>query len=198
MTHLDCFSSVKIRSESFDQLLATAIQNNDISSTPPALPCSSSSFSELRPVSPELFTPDMFAGQNKMDTTDPMIYTHMTSAESANVSNEMNQTTLNAVEHDHAFLYKRMPAEDESTSSSSSAVVKASRRTTTTGVSRNQNRPTSSLNKSKRSRNINRATDIQSSDDLSYYLERRRKNNEASKVSRAVRKQRFDEMDTKW
>jgi len=186
-----------IRSESFDQLLATAIQNNDISSTPHALPCSSSSFSELRPVSPELFTPDMFAGQNKMDTTDPMIYTHMTSAESANVSNEMNQTTLNAVEHDHAFLYKRMPAEDESTSSSSSAVVKANRRTITTGASRNQNRPTSSLNKSKRSRNINRATDIQSSDDLSYYLERRRKNNEASKVSRAVRKQRFDEMDTK-
>ena len=125
-----------------------------------------------------------------MDTTNPMIYTQMTSAESSNVSSEMNQTTLNAVDHDHAFLYKRPPAEDEAPSSSSSAVAKANRRT--------QNRPTSSSSKSKRSRNVNRAKDIQSSDDLSYYLERRRKNNEASKVSRAVRRQRFDEMDHKW
>lgn len=178
-----------IRSESFDQLLASAVQNNDISSTPHALPCSSSSFSELRPVSPELFTPDMFAGQNKMDTTNPLLYTQMSSADSSNVSSEMNQTTLNAVDHDHAFLYKRQPAEDETPSSSSSAVAKANRRT--------QNRPTASSSKSKRSRNVNRAKDIQSSDDLSYYLERRRKNNEASKVSRAVRRQRFDDMDRK-
>ncbi|CAF0828173.1 unnamed protein product [Adineta ricciae] len=53
-----------------------------------------------------------------------------------------------------------------------------------------------SIKRTKRSRHINRATDIKTEDDLSYYLERRRKNNEASKMSRAARKQKFGNMDT--
>lgn len=132
----------------------------------------------------------MYAGQNKMDTTNPMVFTQMAPAESSLVSSTSNQTTLEAVDHDHAFLYKRLPNEDCQSPSSSSSPVKSARRT--------QNRPNSSINKNKRSRNVNRAKDIQSPDDLSYYLERRRKNNEASKVSRAARKQKFDIMDQQW
>ena len=55
-----------------------------------------------------------------------------------------------------------------------------------------------STKRTKRLLSVNRATDIKTSDDLSYYLERRRKNNEASKMSRAARKQKFDEMDGQW
>ncbi|CAF3900662.1 unnamed protein product [Rotaria magnacalcarata] len=54
-----------------------------------------------------------------------------------------------------------------------------------------------SLKRTKNARQVNRATDIQTADDLSYYLERRRKNNEASKMSRAARKQKFGDMDSR-
>lgn len=89
---------------------------------------------------------------------------------------ERSMETLTAVQHDHAFLCKRAPPSESSSSSSSIGSKSA---------------------KNKRSRNVNRAKDIETPDDLSYYLERRRKNNEASKVSRAARKQKFHQMDKK-
>ena len=55
-----------------------------------------------------------------------------------------------------------------------------------------------STKRTRRLLSVNRATDIKTPDDLSYYLERRRKNNEASKMSRAARKQKFDDMDGRW
>ncbi|CAF0904300.1 unnamed protein product [Didymodactylos carnosus] len=54
--------------------------------------------------------------------------------------------------------------------------------------------------RTKRSRTshiVNRADDVKTEDDLSYYLERRRRNNMASKNSRAARKQKFGDMDYK-
>lgn len=55
-----------------------------------------------------------------------------------------------------------------------------------------------SSKRGKHSRHVHRATDVKTEDDLNYYLERRRKNNEASKMSRAARKQKFGDMDYKW
>lgn len=49
--------------------------------------------------------------------------------------------------------------------------------------------------RTKRCPSVSRAGDIKTEQDLSYYLERRRKNNEASKMSRAARKHKFDQMD---
>lgn len=49
-----------------------------------------------------------------------------------------------------------------------------------------------------RRRSYSTKTDEQNGDSRSSYLERRRKNNEASKISRAARKQRYDEMDAQW
>jgi hypothetical protein len=113
-----------------------------------------------------------------------------------------NQGTLNAIEHDHAFLTKRIPITDAPSTSTISKRknTRESRRVS----SRLQARAVCSTasectsTKTKSARNVNRATDIKTSDDLSYYLERRRKNNEASKMSRAARKQKFGDMDQQW
>lgn len=188
--------------------MASAAQMADTtSSTSLALPCSSSSFSELRTLSPEFLTQDMLAEQSKMETDNPVVYTRMKSLSHlpmdisgpTTVSSQCtaNQRTLDAVEHDHAFLHKRIPAVDTPSSSSEDQPNRRS-------SSRIQSRTTCSSSSSassvrtKRSRNVNRAKDIETSDDLSYYLERRRKNNEASKVSRAVRKHKFENMDERW
>lgn len=159
-----------MRSESFDQLLASITATTDglanISST--------TSFSELRSVSPELIT-------SHVDSTTLPV--------------------LNAIEHDHAFFPKRNPIDE--TPSSSTTAKTISKRTPTRGSrrisSRIQSRAvcTTTMTKKKRGKNINCANDVQTSDDLSYYLERRRKNNEASKLSRAARKQKFGDMDEK-
>jgi hypothetical protein len=113
-----------------------------------------------------------------------------------------NQGTLTAIEHDHAFLTKRTPINDVPSTSTNSkrTPIRGSRRTS----SRIQSRVVcstpseSSSTKSKHGRSVNRATDIKTPDDLSHYLERRRKNNEASKISRAARKQKFGDMDQRW
>jgi hypothetical protein len=152
--------------------MASTENNTEVLSNPPAIACSSSSFSEHRSLSPELTTNNMFRKQSKMEPNPITI---------------SDQNALNAFEHDHAFLSKRTH-------------TRGSRRTS----SRLQARAAGSIKsgnhsiKSKRTRNVNRATDIETSDDLSYYLERRRKNNEASKMSRAARKQKFGSMDQQW
>jgi len=56
---------------------------------------------------------------------------------------------------------------------------------------------TSSPSKKKRTRGIYRADDIKTQDDLANYLERRKKNNISSKVSRANKKSYYNEMDAR-
>lgn len=153
-----------LRFESFDHLMTVLNASNPetrcVSEFTPYL---SSSFSELRPVSPEFHSqsyPDP-PSTNDIDQSNTNTF-------------DSSTNTLNAVEHDHAFLCKRTLTTD---SASSSSEPKAKR--------------------TKNAKNVNRAGDIKTADDLNYYLERRRKNNAASRVSRAVRKQKFDEMDKK-
>lgn len=173
----------QLRSESFDQLMAYTANENDAVANPSAQPCSTSSFSELRSVSPEFSNDHMF--------------------QMASSTTHSNQGALNAIEHDHAFLTKRTPVSDVPSSSTTSKrnPTRGSRRTSSRLQSRAvcttapDERPT---NKNKRPCQTTRAADVRDVDDLSYYLERRRKNNEASKVSRAVRKQKFGDMDQQW
>lgn len=181
-------------------------------SHPPAMPCSSSSFSELRNVSPELITHDFFPDPSAVHTDNSLIYTDaditnsvtVYSSPSTIVPSAYSQLALNAIEHDHAFLPKRLTAADTpSTSRSKANAAHTSRRASSRLQSRAACTSTTAIHTSlltgtKRTRSISRATDIQTPDDLSYYLERRRKNNEASKVSRAVRKQKFGSMDEQW
>ncbi len=180
--------------------MASGTTNTDVLANHPAIPCSSSSFSELRSVSPELTTTNMFhtqSNQLKMDRDNPLLYSFdLPTSTTLNY----NQGTLNAIEHDHAFLTKRTPITDTPSTSTISKQT-GSRRTS----SRIQSRAIGSTipiettsSKNKRARIANRAADIQTSDDLSHYLERRRKNNEASKMSRAARKQKFGDMDQQW
>ncbi|CAF5225880.1 unnamed protein product, partial [Rotaria magnacalcarata] len=113
---------------------------------------------------------------------------------------DYNQGALNAFEHDHAFLSKRTPSIDSpKVTSFKRTPVRRSRRTSSRIQSRAVRSTSSetSSTQSKHTRNVNRATDIKTAEDLSYYLERRRKNNEASKMSRAARKQKFGDMDDK-
>jgi hypothetical protein len=228
-----------LQSDSFvDQLMASSAPITDLPATiapPTTVGCSSASFSELRPVSPELMTDDVFrapCNQFKTEPDHPMSYAQLNSFENSIspapvVPGQFNfdPCALAAFEHDHAFLSKRttainMPISAPATSkrtrppprrasarlhsiassigsnsilnddscSSSSALL--------TPASACESRSTSSL-RTKRSRIVNRAVDIKTSDDLSYYLERRRKNNEASKMSRAARKQKFGDMDSR-
>jgi hypothetical protein len=147
------------------------------------------------------------ANQSKMEPNNSLLYNQTNSFDLSTpmtVSPQFNyhQGTLNAIDHDHAFLTKRNPIIDAPLTST------ISKRTPTRGArrisSRIQSRAVcstaseSSSTKSKRIRNANRAADIQTSDDLTHYLERRRKNNEASKTSRAARKQKFGDMDQHW
>ncbi len=142
-----------------------------------------------------------------MDPDNSLLYNQMNSFDLStpiNVSPQYNynQGTLNAIEHDHAFLTKRIPITDAPSTSTTS------KRTNTRGNRRTSSRiqsraicsttSASTSTKNKQARAVSRATDIKTSDDLSYYLERRRKNNEASKMSRAARKQKFGDMDQRW
>jgi len=146
----------------------------------------------------------------------------LTPSTSTHISQEFNfdPPTLAAFEHDYALLSKRTTIVDTPSPSPTISKRTPTRRDRRTS-SRLQSRvalfdikqmlnddscssPTISENssismkRSKHSRHVNRATDIKTEDDLSYYLERRRKNNEASKMSRAVRKQKFGDMDFQW
>lgn len=160
------------------------------------------SFSELRSVSPELTTNNLFSNELKSGSNNPLVYNQMNSFNLSNSPQyDHNQCTLNAIEHDHAFLTKRDPIADIPSTSktiSKRTHTRGSRRTSSRIQSRAICSTTSDATKSKRASNANRAKDIKTSDDLNYYLERRRKNNEASKISRAVRKQKFGDMDQRW
>jgi hypothetical protein len=147
------------------------------------------------------------SNQSKMASDNPLLYNQLDSFDLSTpitipTQFNCNQGTLTAIEHDHAFLTKRNPTTDVSSTSTISkrTPARGSRRTS----SRIQSRAVcstaseSSSTENKHGRNVNRATDIKTADDLSYYLERRRKNNEASKVSRAARKQKFGDMDQQW
>jgi hypothetical protein len=127
------------------------------------------------------------SNQLKVETDNPLYSYDLSTPSSASPQFNYNQGTLDAIEHDHAFLTKRTPK-------------RGSRRASSRIQSRAVRSTPSEMNstKAKRTANVNRATDIKTSDDLSYYLERRRKNNEASKTSRAARKQKFGDMDERW
>jgi hypothetical protein len=161
------------------------------------------------------------ANQLKMEPENPLIYTELNSFDNFDFTPSTSTPThqqfifderaLAAYQHDYGFLSKRSTVVD--TPSPSPTISKrTSTRVPRRTSSRLQSRvalndddsclsPTISENSSislkrtKRSRHVNRATDIKTEDDLSYYLERRRKNNEASKMSRAARKQKFGTMD---
>ncbi|CAF3347521.1 unnamed protein product [Rotaria socialis] len=197
-----------LRSESFDKLMSSATHNIDFLTNPPAATCSSLSFSELRPVSPELITNNAYPtepDQLRLESNNGLLYTQMSSFDSltsmpVTPKYDCNQGALNAFEHDHAFLSKRTPSIDSpKVTSSKRTPVRRSRRTSSRIQSRTVRSTSSetSSTQSKHSCNVNRATDIKTAEDLSYYLERRRKNNEASKMSRAARKQKFGDMDDK-
>ncbi|CAF1394155.1 unnamed protein product [Adineta steineri] len=179
-----------LRSASFDQLMATsAAQNPEVLSNPLVNACSSSSFSDLQPLSPELTTNNTFRSPLLIETDNSLLCPSIDST----TTTTSNQNALNAFEHDHDFFPKKKP----NTTNSKRTSTRGSRRTSSRIQSRAVCSTTSEANstKSKRTRNINRATDIKTSDDLSYYLERRRKNNEASKMSRAARREKFGSMD---
>jgi hypothetical protein len=163
------------------------------------------------------------ANQLKMEPEPTLTYTELNSFDnfaftpstSTPTSQQFNfdPSVLAAFEHDYGFLSKRSTVVD--TPSPSPTV---SKRTPTRESRRIASRlrlraalnddlclsPTTSENSSislkrtKRAHHVNRATDIKTEDDLSYYLERRRKNNEAAKMSRAARKQKFGNMDLRW
>ncbi|CAF0770368.1 unnamed protein product [Didymodactylos carnosus] len=111
---------------------------------------------------------------------------------------------LTAIEHDHAFMSKKMPTSTsrkrrrsrtrlESASSIGSNAIQTSAITT----SSSDTCVSSRTKRSRKSHSINCADDVKTADDLNHYLERRRRNNMASKSSRAARKQKFGEMDDK-
>ncbi|CAF0844329.1 unnamed protein product [Adineta ricciae] len=179
-----------LRSESFDQLMTSINNNNpDLLSNPPAMPCSSSSFSELQPLSPELLPNNIFQSQYGTESSNPVLNTPMSSFRTPppqQPTNMLSQSALNAFEHDHAFLSKRTQVQAQESCRKSSRLRSRAR---------GPMAPEETRSKKSQSRNVNRAKDIKNSDDLTYYLERRRKNNEASKISRAVRKQKFGDMD---
>jgi hypothetical protein len=126
------------------------------------------------------------SNQLKMDSDNPLYsYDLSNSTTTSSSQYDHNQGTLDAIEHDHAFLTKRTN-------------TCGSRRASSRIQSRTTARTTATETKTKRTRNINRANDVKTSDDLNYYLERRRKNNEASRMSRAARKHKFGDMDERW
>lgn len=228
MTDLVKFDPMKLldlQCDSFDQTNPTNdIQSNHLDSMPPsAMACSSGSFTELYPPTPELSAKEIFhidANQLKIEPENPLVYTQLESFDnfantpltSTPVSQEFNfdPCIIAAFEHDYGYLSKRTTVID--TPSPSPTV---SKRTPTHSTRRTSSRlqsraalinnsclsPTisesDSFKRTKHARHVNRATDIKNEDDLSYYLERRRKNNEASKISRAVRKQKFGDMDAR-
>ena len=199
-----------------------------------AIACSSGSFSELYPPTPDPPVKEVFQiGENQLkielenssayaplNPLDTIVLTPTTTSIPHQEFN-LDPCVLAAFEHDYGFLPKRTTAiETPSPSPSPSPTI--SKRTTTRGFRRTSSRLQSraalfdvnqllnndtclpsennsiASKKVKYSRHINRATDIQTEDDLSYYLERRRKNNEASKQSRAARKQKFGDMHLRW
>lgn len=220
------FFPFQLQCDSLDQINATDdIQSNPFDSIPPsAIACSSGSFTELRPPTPEFSSTDMFhlvQNQLKTEPEHPLIYTQLDSFENFSITPAMSTpmseefsfdpSVIAAFDHDYQFLSKQTPMVD--TPSPSPTVSKRTpTRTTRRTSSRLQSRAalndfsclspatseSSITRKYKQSRHVSRATDIKNEDDLSYYLERRRKNNEASKMSRAARKQKFGDMDVRW
>ena len=220
------FLSFQLQCDLLDQINVTDdIQSNQFDSIPPsAMACSSGSFTELRPPTPELSADDMLhllQNQLKTEPQHPLIYTQLDSFDNFAITPSTSTPTsqefsfdpsiIAAFELDYGVFSKPTAMIDTPTPSptiSKRTPTRTSRRTS----SRLQSRAalndfsclspttseTSSSRKYKYSRHINRATDIKTEDDLSYYLERRRKNNEASKMSRAARKQKFGDMDGQW
>lgn len=165
------------------------------------------SFSELRSVSPELTTTtNMYhpqSNQLKMEADNRLLYNQMDSFDlsipAANSPQfDYNQCTLNAIKHDHAFLTKQIPIVDAPSTSATISKRTNTRRTSSRIQSRTVRSTVPDNSKAKRAQNVSRADDVKTPDDLNYYLERRRKNNEASKTSRAARKQKFGDMDQQW
>jgi hypothetical protein len=216
-----------LQGDSFDQInTINDIESNHFDSIPPsAIACSSGSFTELCSPAPELSSNEVFhfdESQLKLEPENPLVYTQLNSFDdftltpttSGSFNGEFNfdPSALAAIEHDYGFLSKRSTVID--TPSPSPTI---SKRTPTRVIRRTSSRlqsraalndnlclsPTTSedvstpTKRGKHGRHISRALDVKTEDDLSYYLERRRKNNEASKMSRAARKEKFGNMDSR-
>ncbi|CAF0892427.1 unnamed protein product [Rotaria sordida] len=222
-----------LQCDSSDQMnMSDDIDSNYIDSIlPSATACSSGSFSEFHPPTPEQPRNEVFhieTNQLKIEPDNLLVYTELNSFDnfvstpsttSAPIAQEFNfdPSVLAAFEHDYGYLPKRTTVFDTPSPSptiSKRTPTRGPRRTSSRLQSRatlidfnqilNENTCSSptmsdcssiSLKRTRQPRHIHRATDIKTEDDLSYYLERRRKNNEASKISRATRKQKFGDMD---
>ncbi|CAF2174045.1 unnamed protein product [Rotaria magnacalcarata] len=221
--------------DSFDPInISSDSPSNQVDSVlPSAIACSSGSFSELYPLTPELpVKQELYVDSNqlKMEPDNALVYAQLNAidnfAPTQSISTPTTQqfnfdpSVLAAFEHDYGFLSKRSTVVDTPSPSPTISKRTPSARRSCRTSSRLQSRaalidfnqilnesdclsPTMSedssvsLKRTKNARQVNRATDIQTADDLSYYLERRRKNNEASKMSRAARKQKFGDMDSR-
>ncbi|CAF3337766.1 unnamed protein product [Rotaria socialis] len=221
--------------DSFDPInISSDSPSNQVDSVlPSAIACSSGSFSELYPPTPELPVKQEFyadSNQLKMEPDNALVYAQLNTLDSFTPTQSISTPTtqqfnfdpsvLAAFEHDYGFLSKRSTVVDTPSPSPTISKRTPSARRSCRTSSRLQSRATLidfnqilnesdclsptmsedssiSLKRTKNARQVNRATDIQTADDLSYYLERRRKNNEASKMSRAARKQKFGDMDSR-
>lgn len=222
-----------LQCDSSDQMHeSNDIQSIHVDNVPPsAIACSSGSFSECYPPTPEppikeMFTteaqqlkiePDTTLMYTQLDSFDNFVLTPSTSTPHPAQEFNFDPDALAAFEHDYGFLSKRTTTIIDTPSPSPTIPKRTPIRQSRRLQSRLQSRATlndvnhdlnddihSSTNisenssitfkRTKNSRHVNRAVDIKTEDDLSYYLERRRKNNEASKMSRAARKQKFGDM----
>lgn len=104
--------------------------------------------------------------------------------------------TIANFEHDYGSLSKRSTVVQTPLPSPVIAKRTSSRLQSRSTLNNNPS-SLSSIKKAK-ARHVHRATDIETDVDLKIYLERRRKNNEASKQSRASRKQKYGDMDSRW
>ncbi|CAF3628112.1 unnamed protein product [Adineta steineri] len=213
---LNDIQSNHLESNSSPALACSSGSFSELYPSPLELPTKKEFQMEQNQLKMEPENPTFYTELNSFDNFVP------TPSTSTAISQEFNfdPCIVDAIEHDYGYLSKRSTIID--TPSPSPTV---SKRTPTRGgrrrtSSRLQSRaalfdikqifsddscstsalsPNSSVSikRTKHARHINRAIDIETEGDLSYYLERRRKNNEASKMSRAARKQKFGDMDAR-
>lgn len=166
--------------------------------------CSSGSLSEFCPPTPELSSKDIYQ-HLKMEPEHSLTFTELDSSDifamtpttSTPLSQEFSfdPCVLANFEHDFGNLSKRSTIVQTPSPSPIIAKRTSSRLQSRTTI--NNNPSTLSSIKKAKIHHVHRATDIKTEDDLSYYLERRRKNNEASKLSRASRKLKYGDMDAR-
>jgi len=183
------------------------------------------SFTELCPPTPDFVNGELFqidANDFKSEFESPSIFTEMnpfdqssyTPPSSTTVLTHFNfdSPTVSNHEHDYDSPAKSTSTPTPTPTTSKRTITRGQRRTSSRLQSRakivnfqhllnnddDDDSCSSSIisnRRTKRCPSVSRIAEVKSEEDLSYYLERRRRNNEASKMSRAARKQKFDHMD---